>query len=256
MQGIVRVTTGGPAAVSVSIKDGPGRFDADDVTVRPGGIVTWTHQGAEPHTVTQAAAAAKESLCINGRSFIGNTPTIRAKAGRRIRWYVFNLDLGMMWHNFHVHGQRFRVGDETMDTRSLGPAESFIADTVVPPVVLLPLKGDCADHASHCCAKTGEVHLREVPGLLPRNAGRGRGRGGGPRAGGTMAPGGRTGDGGHGNGRARGLTAANPIPRLHSHDRGSESHVHGHGSGSHYYGHGSGHGHGSIRAREEGAPAR
>ena len=61
-----------------------------------------------------------------------------------------------------------------MDTRSIGPAESFIADTVVPPVVLLPLKGDCADHASHCCGKEGEIHLRDVPGLLPRNAGRGR----------------------------------------------------------------------------------
>ena len=137
MQGIIRVTAGGPAAASVSIKDGPGRYDLNDVTIRPGGVVTWTHQGAEPHTVTQAAEAGLESLCINGRSFIGNTPTIRARAGRRIRWYVFNLDLGMMWHNFHVHSQRFRVGDEVMDTRSIGPAESFIADTLVPPVVLV-----------------------------------------------------------------------------------------------------------------------
>ena len=183
MQGIVRATTGGPSAASVSIKDGPGRYDADDVTVRPGGTVTWTHQGAEPHTVTQAAAAAKESMCINGRTFIGNTPTIRAKAGRRIRWYVFNLDLGTLWHNFHPHGQRFRVGDEMLDTRSIGPAESFVVDTVVPPVVLLPLKGDCADHAAHCCGKEGEVRLRDVPGLMPRNAGRGRG-GGLPPAGG------------------------------------------------------------------------
>ena len=136
--------------------------------------------------MTQAAAAAKESLCINGRTFIGNTPTIRAKAGRRIRWYVFNLDLGMLWHNFHLHGQRFRVGDEMLDTRSIGPAESFIVDTVVPPVVLLPLKGDCADHAAHCCGKEGEMHLRDVPGLMPRNAG--RGRAGGARRVGRRAP--------------------------------------------------------------------
>ena len=141
--------------------------------------------------MTQAAAAAKESMCINGRTFIGNTPTIRAKAGRRIRWYVFNLDLGTLWHNFHPHGQRFRVGEEMMDTRSIGPAESFVVDTVVPPVVLLPLKGDCADHAEHCCGKQGEVHLRDVPGLMPRNAGRGR-------AGAPTAGGGHHGGAGHG----------------------------------------------------------
>jgi FtsP/CotA-like multicopper oxidase with cupredoxin domain len=233
MQGIVRVTMGGPAAASVSIKDGPGRFDPDDVTVRPGAIVTWTHQGAELHTVTQAAAAAKESLCINGRSFIGNTPTIRAKAGRRIRWYVFNLDLGMLWHNFHVHGQRFRVGDETMDSRSLGPAESFIADTVVPPVILLPLKDDCGEHASHCCGKEGEAHLRDVPGLLPRNAGQRRARGPAPRADGHH------GDGGHaGNGHVAGS---------HSHGHGSDSHSSGDESGSHRHGsdsHDHDHGHG------------
>ena len=228
MQGVVRVTMGGPAAASVAIKDGPGRFDADDVTVRPGGIVTWTHQGAEPHSVTQAAAAARESWCINGRSFIGNTPTIRARPGRRIRWYVFNLDLGMMWHNFHVHGQRFRVGDEIVDTRSIGPAESFIADTVVPPVVLLPLKGDCADHASHCCGKEGEIHLRDVPGLLPRNAGRGRaGAAGGcsRRASWRRARRWRT------DAARRHTTAAMPTRTTHTHD-GSDAHPHDHGHGA------------------------
>jgi plastocyanin len=220
MQGTVRVTTGGPAAASVSIKDGPGRYDADDVTIRPGGTVTWTHQGAEPHTATQAAAAAKESMCINGRTFVGNTPTIRARAGRRIRWYVFNLDLGTLWHNFHPHGQRFRVADEILDTRSIGPAESFVVDTVVPPVVLLPLKGHCAEHAAHCCGKDGEARLRDVPGLMPRNAG--RRRAGGHAAGGHHVA------GGHG-----------VIPQgVHP-----DARAHGPDSGSHQHGHGPGHGH-------------
>jgi hypothetical protein len=185
--------------------------------------------------VTQAAAAAKESLCINGRSYIGNTPTIRAKAGRRIRFYVFNLDLGMMWHNFHVHGQRFRVGDEIMDTRSLGPAESFIADTVVPPVVLLPLKGDCADHATHCCAKEGEARLRDVPGLLPKNAGRGRGRG--ARAGGHHG-------GGHDGGHAPHGATSGAAPHGHGSDAHEDEHGHGHG------GHGHGHGHDELEGKK------
>ena len=79
MQGIVRVTTGGPAVAGVSIKDGPGRYDPDDVTVRPGGTVTWTHQGAEPHTVTQAAAAAKESMVSTG----GRSSATRRRFGPR-----------------------------------------------------------------------------------------------------------------------------------------------------------------------------
>ncbi|MGH8584458.1 MAG: galactose oxidase-like domain-containing protein [Gammaproteobacteria bacterium] len=162
MSGVVRVTAAGAPAAAVNILDGPGRFDADDVTVRAGGTVTWTHAGAEPHTVTETGGAALESYAFNGRTFVGNTPTIVARTGKCIRWYVFNLDLSSGWHNFHVHGQRWRIGEEIVDTRSLGPAESFVADTLVPPVILLPLKEDCFAHQEHrhdddcgCAARMG-----------------------------------------------------------------------------------------------------
>ena len=131
MQGRVRVTAAGPMTATVNILDNPPRFELDDVTIGVGGTVTWNHAGNQPHTVTDSTGAGLESLCINGRTFVGNTPTIVAESGKRIRWYVFNLDLGMMWHNFHLHGLRWKVGNETVDTRSLGPAESFVADTVV-----------------------------------------------------------------------------------------------------------------------------
>ncbi|MGH8582805.1 MAG: galactose oxidase-like domain-containing protein, partial [Gammaproteobacteria bacterium] len=78
-----------------------------------------------------------------------------AESGKRIRWYVFNLDLGEQWHNFHPHGQRFKVGDEIMDTRSLGPAESFCVDTIVPPVILLP---DCDHHSHYGEGSHGHTH--------------------------------------------------------------------------------------------------
>jgi FtsP/CotA-like multicopper oxidase with cupredoxin domain len=145
MTGRVRVTAAGAASAAVQILDSPPRFQADDVTVRPGAIVTWTHAGAQPHTVTDSTAGGRQQVAINGRAYVGNTPTIVAESGQRIRWYVFNLDLGEQWHNFHPHGQRFKVGHEIMDARSLGPAESFCVDTIVPPVILLP---HC-DHRSH-----------------------------------------------------------------------------------------------------------
>jgi len=142
MTGRVRVTAAGAASAAVSIQDSPPRFQPDDVTIRAGGTVTWTHAGTQPHTVTDSSAGGQQQVAINGRAYVGNTPTIVAESGKRVRWYVFNLDLGEQWHNFHTHGQRFRVGN---DGRSLDPAESFVVDTLVPPVILLP---DC-DHHSH-----------------------------------------------------------------------------------------------------------
>lgn len=146
MNGVVRVTVTGSMTATVTILDSPGRFDPADITIQRGGTVTWLHAANEPHTVTDTGGEGLESHTLNGRSFVGNTPTIVAKTGKRIRWYVFNLDLSSEWHNFHVHGQRFRVGEENMDTRSIGPAESFVVDTIVPPVVLLPLENDCQNH--------------------------------------------------------------------------------------------------------------
>ena len=105
--------------------------------VRPGGKVRWT-AGTILHTVTEDGAGIP-TFCFNGRAFIGNTPTIVARSGQRIRWYVFNLDLGMNWHNFHLHAQRWTFAHENIDVRSIGPAESFIVDTVAPPALLLPL---------------------------------------------------------------------------------------------------------------------
>ena len=77
------------------------------------------------------------SLCINGRSFVGNTPTIVGRAGQRIRWYVFNLDVASNSHNFHAHGMRWTLAGENIDTRSFGPGESFIVEARIPPVLLL-----------------------------------------------------------------------------------------------------------------------
>jgi hypothetical protein len=139
MQGKIIVAAGeGPEAV-VNISDLDPlnmRFVAPEVRIRSGGKVRWT-PGTIQHIIVEDGAGFP-SFCLNGRSFVGNTPTIVANAGQRIRWYVFNLDLSMGWHNFHVHGQRFRFGGDTMDARSIGPAESLVVETVAPPALLLP----------------------------------------------------------------------------------------------------------------------
>lgn len=61
---------------------------------------------------------------IDGRAFIGNTPTFHAKVGERVEWDV--IALGENFHTFHIHGHRWlnEAGAPT-DTQTIGPGESF-----------------------------------------------------------------------------------------------------------------------------------
>jgi plastocyanin len=139
MQGKVIVAAGEQPEATVAIVDTDPlnmRFNPAEARIRPGGKVRWT-AGTMLHTVTEDGAGIP-SPCLNGRAFIGNAPTIVARAGQKIRWYVFNLDLSMNWHNFHPHAQRWRFAQDNVDVRSIGPAESFIVETEAPPVLLLP----------------------------------------------------------------------------------------------------------------------
>jgi FtsP/CotA-like multicopper oxidase with cupredoxin domain len=139
MTATVEVIAGAPISPVVNILDAPAMgFYPQTVQVAPGGSVTWNNMSMQHHTVTSKDGAAMNSHCINGRAFVGNSPTILARAGQKIRWYLFNLDFGLNWHNFHPHAVRWQFAGENIDVRSLGPAESFVADTEAPMVLLLP----------------------------------------------------------------------------------------------------------------------
>lgn len=162
MQGTVVVEAGGlPEAVVAIVDTDPMNmhFEPAEVHIQPGGKVRWTAGTVQTHTVTENGAGLP-SYCLNGRSFVGNTPTIVAHAGQKIRWYVFNLDLGMGWHNFHVHGQRWKFANETIDSRSIGPAESFVVETVAPPVILLPADIAATQDPKHRLHESRPYHLR------------------------------------------------------------------------------------------------
>jgi plastocyanin len=159
MHGTVTVAPGEADEKSVNIDDSDPlnmKFNPAVVAVRPGGIVRWHNANNNVHTVTEDASGTP-SYCFNGRSFVGNTPTIVASAGQKICWYVFNLDLGMNWHNYHPHGQRWHFANEAIDVRSLGPAESFIVETEAPPVLLLP---PGFEHCHHPHEGAKAYHLR------------------------------------------------------------------------------------------------
>lgn len=136
MTGIVRVVpVGGDETVSITAAPA---FDPADVTIGVGGKVRWeNNDGGNHHTVTSKEGASMPTHSINGRGFVGNSPTIVGRAGQRIRWYVFNLDMGMNWHNYHPHAMRWKFAGENIDIRSMGPAESFVVEATIPHVLLL-----------------------------------------------------------------------------------------------------------------------
>jgi FtsP/CotA-like multicopper oxidase with cupredoxin domain len=57
--------------------------------------------------------------CINGRSFLSNTPEFRARVGERVRWRVGAI--GRENHVFHIHGHRWLMNGAFTDTHMLSP---------------------------------------------------------------------------------------------------------------------------------------
>jgi FtsP/CotA-like multicopper oxidase with cupredoxin domain/sugar lactone lactonase YvrE len=139
MAGRVRVVAGAPTGpVNIRVEDN--RFVPADVTVTAGTTVVWTNVGDNEHIVF-AGGGGRPTFCLNGRAFVGNTPSIVAQSGETIRWYVFNLDVGSVWHNFHPHASRWQLPTRpggAADVHALSPVESFVTDTEVPCALRLP----------------------------------------------------------------------------------------------------------------------
>jgi len=96
-------------------------------------------------------------VCINGRTYLGNTPTMVAGTSTMMRFGV--VGMGSEFHTFHIHGHRWILpgphgatpGDiqastldtpisQFEDTRTFGPANSFVftingagLSTITPP---------------------------------------------------------------------------------------------------------------------------
>ena len=147
MTGTVNVIPGEAATRTVNIVDNPEMgFSPATVDIDVGGTVRWENHSEAHHTVTEAGAVMP-SHSINGRAFVGNSPTVEVETGHTIRWYVFNLDLGHDFHNFHPHNIRWEFAGENLDVRVLSPAEAFCIEAKAPGVVLLNPKIDALQKA-------------------------------------------------------------------------------------------------------------
>jgi FtsP/CotA-like multicopper oxidase with cupredoxin domain len=66
-------------------------------------------------------------MCVNGRAYAGNTPTLRARVGQQVAFHVIGANND--FHTFHIHGHRWRdtSGLAYQDTPTVGPFETVSA---------------------------------------------------------------------------------------------------------------------------------
>jgi FtsP/CotA-like multicopper oxidase with cupredoxin domain len=82
------------------------------------------HLHSLPSSITRSPVMLH---CINGRSYAGNTPTMRAVEGEKVAMHV--LDMNSDWHTFHVHGHRWQNdAGKWVDSPSVGPSEVISAE--------------------------------------------------------------------------------------------------------------------------------
>jgi hypothetical protein len=81
------------------------------------------HLHSLPSSITRSPSMLH---CINGRSFAGNTPTMRAVEGEEVAMHV--IDMNNDWHTFHLHGHRWADGSgKFIDSPTVGPSEVITA---------------------------------------------------------------------------------------------------------------------------------
>ena len=64
--------------------------------------------------------------CVNGRTFAGNTPNVRARVGQKVAMHVIGGDSN--FHTFHIHGHRWKnAAGANVDGPIFGPNEVITA---------------------------------------------------------------------------------------------------------------------------------
>jgi FtsP/CotA-like multicopper oxidase with cupredoxin domain len=137
MAGQAQVVSGGPPSANVTIGD---NFPCHD---RPKGHRDLEEPGNQRSYIVFAPGGGAAQFCLNGRTYAGNTSLIVADAGQRLPWYLFNMDVGDVWHNSHPHSACWQLPappGTACDVHPLSPAQSFLIDIEAPEPVRLPCR--------------------------------------------------------------------------------------------------------------------
>jgi FtsP/CotA-like multicopper oxidase with cupredoxin domain len=92
----------------------------------PGAVIPDREYFIMLHSFSNVETGIDQSfMCINGKAYAGNTPTLTAKVGETVAFHVFGMDDN--FHTFHIHGHRWvdPDGGQIVDNKEVGPAESL-----------------------------------------------------------------------------------------------------------------------------------
>lgn len=64
--------------------------------------------------------------CLNGKQFLGNTPTLISRTNSRVKFRLLNLTDRVQV--FHLHGHRWARGNDWMDSASIAPGSGATVD--------------------------------------------------------------------------------------------------------------------------------
>ena len=64
--------------------------------------------------------------CLNGRQFLGNTPSVLGRLNTRVKFRVVNFT--DRTRSFHLHGHRWSKDNDWVDTRTIGVGEGVTFD--------------------------------------------------------------------------------------------------------------------------------
>jgi plastocyanin len=115
-------------------------------------------------------------MCINGRKYMGNTPTMVAGENTKMRFGVVGMGNVDGFHTFHIHGHRWIIpgpdgntsdviqnslqtaaASQFEDTRTFGPANSF-SFTANPGSFMRALPPGLGEWHMHCHVLTHMMH--------------------------------------------------------------------------------------------------
>ncbi len=134
-----------PVAKPMLLQQGDQLFqvDGDLGAIRSFGFRSYRPPPAKQLTLQLFHALGGDATCINGRQYLGNTPTIVSGPATQMRFGV--VGMGSEFHTFHLHGHRWTIPgpdgttpgaiqgstqdtavSQFEDTRTFGPANSFV----------------------------------------------------------------------------------------------------------------------------------
>jgi FtsP/CotA-like multicopper oxidase with cupredoxin domain len=107
---------------------------------------------------TDVTGLPRDYDTINGLAYTGNTPTLTATLGDKVRINV--LAMGTEFHTFHIHGYRWTESGRPRDSQMVGPATTWWVDLIADNPGMWMYQCHVSEHLQNGMAGTFQVLRR------------------------------------------------------------------------------------------------